>query len=151
CLLVWLLATLTSDPFHAFAEFKHLPAPGLNGEPALRRVSAEVLKAACTLQGPFTDGALRSAELPLLPSRSTAACEWQRAGKDPKDILPEAIEEKHTANRVRLAAARIEGSKKQRRVAISPTIQLLDCATLTEEEVCKNFMCTWEAARCHEA
>src|SRR5262249_40344274 len=41
--------------------------------------------------------------------------------------------------------------KKQRRVAISPTIQLLDCATLTEEEVCKNFMCTWEAARCHEA
>jgi hypothetical protein len=56
----------------------------------------------------------------------------------------------------RLAEGRIEGLKEQQPVAVTsrarriPTIQLLDCRTLTDEEVCKGLMCTWEAARCHE-
>lgn len=65
---------------------------------------------------------------------------------------------KHQAGPVytRLAEARVEGSREQQPVAVTsrarriPTIQLLDCRALTEEDVCKGLMCTWEAARCHE-
>jgi hypothetical protein len=74
------------------------------------------------------------------------------------DIRQLEASKKHKAGPVytQLAEARVEGSSEQQPVAVTsrarriPTIQLLDCRTLTEEEVCKGLMCTWEAARCRE-
>ena len=103
------------------------------------------------------------ADLPLVtgasaPIWSTDEREWQQYRKDRKHARAvEAFKDKKADHvYARLAEARIEGLNKQQPVAITPilrripTIQLLDCRILTEEEVCKGLMCTWEAARCHE-
>jgi formylglycine-generating enzyme required for sulfatase activity len=155
-LLAGLLQILVSTPSPASAALKHLPTPGLGVE--LARVRDPVTRAR---QQQFKYGSLRGAGLPLAPGGSPSTWiaaeerEWQAYGKDTRSIRPlEVFKEKHKVESVygRLAEARIEGLG-QRPTAMThriPTIQLLDCATLTEEEVCKSLMCTWEAARCHE-
>jgi formylglycine-generating enzyme required for sulfatase activity len=125
-LLVGLLLILTAIPLSASA--KQRPrTPGLDVEPALRP-NDEVFKATRNRREPFT-----------------------------RDIRRlEAFKEKHKAapGYARVAEARIEGPNRPRPFAITsriPTIQLLDCTTLTDEDSCRGLMCTWEAARCHEA
>jgi formylglycine-generating enzyme required for sulfatase activity len=153
CLLVGLLQILMSIPPPVLAVLKHLPTPGLGVEFARLRIAAT--------HEQFKYGSLGGAESALATGASRSTCsaakhEWQAYGKATKDICPlEVFKEKHNVTSVyaRLAEARIEGSKERRPAAIThriPTIQLLDCAALTEEEVCKGLMCTWEAARCHE-
>jgi formylglycine-generating enzyme required for sulfatase activity len=127
-LLVGLLLTLISIPLPASAKLKHPLKAGLDVELALRSLKDEVFKATRNRREPFT-----------------------------RDIrLLEAFKEKHKTDPVyaRVAEAHIEGLNQPRPFAIIPripTIQLLDCTTLTDEAVCKGLMCTWEAARCHEA
>lgn len=127
-LLVGLLLILMSIPLPTSAKLEHPLTPGLNVELALRRLKDEVFKATRNRQESFT-----------------------------RDIyLLEAFKEKRKADPVyaRVAEAHIEGLNQSRPFAITsriPTIQLLDCTTLTDEDVCKSLMCTWEAARCHEA
>jgi hypothetical protein len=86
---------------------------------------------------------------------STVEREWPQYVKDTRRICPlEAANNKRRAGPA--YAARTEELKRQQPAAVTPstlkipTIQLLDCRTLTEEEVCKGLMCTWEEARCHE-
>jgi hypothetical protein len=158
CLLAGLLLILMSVPFPGLAELKRLPTPGLDVKLAPRRVTEEVAR---NLHEPLEYGPLGTTELPKVsgvsPSNwSTTERECSPYSKDAKEgRLLEVFKEKHKADSACawLAEARIERLQKQRPVSIIrkiPTIQLLDCATLTEEEVCKSFMCTWEAARCHE-
>jgi hypothetical protein len=158
CLLVRLLLILMSIPFPALANFKVLPTPVLDLALAPLCVRAE---ASNRPSDSITYGSLMVVDLPLVTGASppsTDEREWQQYGKDRKHARAvEAFKDKK-ADPVyaRLAEARIEGLKRQQPVAITPiirripTIQLLDCRTLTEEEVCKGLMCTWEAARCHE-
>jgi formylglycine-generating enzyme required for sulfatase activity len=158
-LLVGLLLFSISVAFPTLAEPKRLPIPGRDGEPAPRRVTEKVTR---FLQQPFEYGMLGAAKLPLVPSVapsnwSATEREWSPPSKDIiHSRLIKIFKEKHKANSAyaRLAEARIEGLQKQRPASIIqkiPTIQLLDCTTLTEEDVCKGLMCTWEAARCQEA
>jgi hypothetical protein len=161
CLLGRLSLILMSIPFPALANFKHLPTPVLDLELVPLCVSAKVSN---RLSGSITYGSFVGADLPLVtgaspPIWSTDEREWQQYGKDRKHARAVKAFKDKKADSVyaRLAEARIEGLKTQQPVAITPiirripTIQLLDCRTLTEEEVCKGLMCTWEAARCHEA
>jgi formylglycine-generating enzyme required for sulfatase activity len=132
-LLVGLLLILMSIPL-ASAKLNHPLMPGLNVEPALCRPKDEVFKATRKRREPFT-----------------------------RDIrLLIVFKEKHNLTHpageadpvyARMTEAHIEGMNRPRPFAIIPripTIQLLDCTTLTDEDVCKSLMCTWEAARCHE-
>jgi len=159
CLLVGLLQILISVPFPALAVLKRLPILGLDLELAPLGERTAVTR---NPQEQIKYGSLGGAELPLLSrvspsSWSAAEREWQPYGKDTRNFrLREVFREKLKAESVyaRLAEARIEGQKERRPVAIThrvPTIQLLDCATLTEEEVCKSLMCTWASAQCQEA
>ena len=147
CLLAGMLQMLMSTPFPALAVPKHLPTPGLGVE--LARVRGNPVTR--DRQEQFKYGSLRYAELPLAPGGSPST----GIAKNTKGIrLLEVFKEKHKVKSVyvRLAEARIEGSG-QRPTAMThriPTIQLLDCATLTEEGICKSLMCTLEAARCRE-
>jgi hypothetical protein len=128
-LLVGVLLILMPSPFPASANITHLPTPVFNLGGVLWRASDEVSKA--TDNTTFTDG-------------------WRAVERR------QSVKNKAGALYGRLAEARIEGSKKRQPVAVSPstlripTIQLLDCRTLTEEDVCKGLMCTWEATGCHE-
>jgi len=161
----WLLVGLfliLMLPFPALAEFKHLPAPGLDVQLALRQVREQAVKATRKDQERLKHGLLGGPGLPWVsgaspPIWSITEREWQQYSKETKDIrVLEAFKEEHKTDAVYawLPEARIDGLNRQRPASINPripTIQLLDCATLTEEDVCKGFMCTWEAARCHEA
>jgi hypothetical protein len=158
-LLVGLLLILMPIPFPASANIKHLPTPVHDLELVLWRASGEVPRATINRQYPITNGSLVGTEMLLIhgaspPSWPTDERQWQV--KDTNYIRPLEACKKHKAGPVctRLAEARIEGLKEQQPVTSRarriPTIQLLDCRTLTEEEVCKGLMCTWEAARCHE-
>jgi uncharacterized caspase-like protein len=119
-----------SNSPYTTALLKHLAAPGLDIELALRRVRDEVLKATQNRQEPFKYGSLGGTELPLVPAFTTPALvvpapqlgpsraehEWQQYAKDAKDIrLLEAFKEKHKADPfyVRLAEGRIEELKRE--------------------------------------
>jgi formylglycine-generating enzyme required for sulfatase activity len=155
-LLVGLLQISMSLPSPALAGLKHLPTPRLGVEPALRRAREAVT---CKRQQQFEYCSLGDAESPLVPGAGPFA--WNAAERErqpyAKDTTApfEVFNKKHKAYSVyaRSAEARIEGQKEPRRSITHriPTIQLLDCTTLAEEEVCKGLMCTWEAARCHES
>jgi len=139
---------LTSIPFAASAEFKCRSMIGLEARP-LRHVRHNNMKATRIRQEPFKYCSPGGTELPLVERG------WQLCGTMNIRLL-EAFTEKYTADPVyaRVAEARIEEPNRQRAVPLShriPTIQLLDCTALTEEEVCKGLMCMWEAGRCHEA
>jgi formylglycine-generating enzyme required for sulfatase activity len=125
-----------SNSPYTTALLKHLPAPGLDVELALRRVRDEVLQATRNRQEPFKYGSLGGAELPLVPAArppsltttqnglSTAEREWQQYAKDTKDIrLLEAFKEKHKDDPVyvRLAESRIEDLKKQTASSARPS------------------------------
>jgi hypothetical protein len=132
-LLAGLLLFLSSSPFTASAEFKCRSMIGLDVVRPLKHVN---LQATRIHQAPFNSCSPGRAESPLLER------EWQLCGKHTVPV------------HARLAEARIEELKRQRAAPPSlkiPTIQLLDCTALAEEEVCKGLMCMWEAGRCHEA
>src|SRR5262245_38871225 len=162
-LLVGLLLILMPIPLPASANIKHLPTPVLDLELVQWRARDEVPKVTINRQDSIRNGSLVGTELLLVhgaspPSWRTEERHWQQYVKDTKAIRPLEASKRHKAGPVytRLAEARIEGLKEQQSVAVIsrarriPTIQLLDCSTLTEEEVCKGLMCTWEAARCQE-
>jgi hypothetical protein len=147
-LLFGMLLTLMPSPFSASASIKHRPTPVFDSGTVLWRAGDEVSKTTINPKDPFANGWLVGAEWPLVPgARPVALGAVERH---------QSFKNKAGAGYARLAEARIEGSKREQPVAISPstlripTIQLLDCRALKEEGVCKGLMCTWEATGCHE-